>query len=371
MFGFGEKKFVGVDVGTSAIKIAELKIVSNKPTLTNYAWMRMDGLTGGIEGSGAYLNDVLPTQLKRMIQKANLSGKNAYFSIPAFSGLITLIEFPEMEKEDLDQAIRFEAHKYIPVPLEDIVLSWDVVNKKDPSILSVKNNDPDNPDAGDPERKDEKTQVLLVAAQKKQVSIYEKLAKDSGFKLKAVEIESFPLVRSLIGNDQGNFIIADIGSRVCNIMLVEKGIIKVNRNIDAGGRDVTRVIARAMNIDESRADALKISGKNFLDSESNMSFPVIDLIMKEILRVIKSHFGDESGASSVDGIILSGGMANFPGIQEYFSQKLGIRTISGNPFSRIGYDKKLEPVLESINNQFSVAIGLALGGVNDYLENKK
>lgn len=371
MFGFGEKKFVGIDIGTSAVKIVELKIVANKPMLTNYAWMRIDGLAGSMEGQASFVENVLPAQLKRIIKEADLSGRDAYLSIPAFGGLITLIEFPEMEKEDLDQAIKFEAHKYIPVPLEDIVLSWDVVSKKNPEILTIKDKDSINPDDNEEKKEGGKTQVLLVAAQKNQVSRYEKLARNSGLNLKAVEIESFSLVRSLIGNDQGSFILADIGSRVCNIMLVEKGIIKVNRNIDAGGRDVTKIIARAMSIDEDRAEKLKVSGKDFFGAESNMSFPVIDMIIKEISRVIKSYHEISSEASSIDGIILSGGASGFSGMPEYFSQKLNIRTIVGNPFSRIEYDKKLEPAMSYISKQFAVAVGLALGGVNDHLKKKK
>jgi type IV pilus assembly protein PilM len=365
MFGFGGKKFIGIDIGTSAIKIVELKIESNKPVLANYAWMRIDGLAGINDVSAGYFENILPGQLKRIFKEAKFKGKDVYLSIPAFGGLITLIEFPEMSKEDLDQAIRFEAHKYIPVPLEDIVLSWDVVSRKNPDGIALKggaavDDDKEKIESGT-------TQVLLVAAQKNQVSKYEKLVKTSGLNLKSIEIESFSLVRSLVGNDQGNFIIVDIGSRVCNIMLVEKGVIKVNRNIDAGGRDITKMISKSMGVDEDRADKLKVSGKNFMETDSNINFPVVDAIIREISRVIKSHYENVS-QTAIDGIILSGGTAGLTGIEEYFSKNLNIRTVAGNPFGRVGYDKRLEPAIRLIGNQFSVAIGLALGGVNDHLK---
>lgn len=372
MFGFGEKKFVGIDIGTSSVKIVELKIIENKPVLTNYALVSSSGpITGGKDANVAYFETFLPEQLKKMVKEAKLDGRDAYVSIPAFGGLITLIEFPSMEKEDLDQAIRFEAHKYIPVPLEDIVLSWDVVSKRSSDNLPITKRDAsDGSGQSATADKNERTQVLLVAAQKSQVAKYEKLAKNSGFNLKSVEIESFALVRSLVGNDQGNFIIVDIGSRVCNIMLIEKGVIKVNRNIDAGGKDITKIIARSMNVDEDRADKMKLSGKNFFDIESNVNFPIIDLIVKEISRVVRAHYGNDAEAP-VDGIILSGGTAGFSGIEDYFAKKLKIRTAIGNPFGRVEYDKRLEPRIGSISNQFAVSIGLALGGINDYLKDKK
>jgi len=364
MFGFGEKKFLGIDIGTSSIKMVELKIEDNRPVLSNYAWMKSGEHAGGKDG---YFENVLPAQLKRMIKEAGFRASKAYLSIPPFGGLITVIDFPEMEEEDLEQAIKFEAHKYIPVPLEDIVLSWEVIKDKTPPVLEARKGEGDEKPV---KRPVVKTQVLLVAAQKNQVSKYERIAKDAGLNLASIELESFPLIRSLIGNDQGNFLIVDIGHRVCNIMLVEKGIIMVNRNIDAGGRDITRAISRSMNIDDARAESLKISGKNFLDIESGMSFPVIDMIIKEVSRVLNLRYGNNS-QSSVDGIVLSGGTASFSGIEEYFFKNLNIKTTIGNPFGRVQYDKRLEPAIRSMGSRFAVAMGLALGGANEYFKNKK
>jgi len=367
MFGFGKKRFIGIDIGTSSIKMVELKIDGNKPVLTNYAWAFVEGLVRDNDLKAAYFETVLPQYLKRMIKESKMTNANVCFSIPAFGGLITLIEFPKMDKNDLDQAVRFEAHKYIPIALEEVVLSWDIINKQASIKTLLAQN---SAAAGAVDNKTEKNdaermQVLLVAAPKNKVIRYERLASEIGRSLKTIEIESFSLVRSLIGNDQGNFIIIDIGARVCNIILVEKGIIKANRNIDAGGKDITKTIAKSMNIDAERADKLKVSGKNFLDSESNVSFPIVDLIIGEVARVLSSYYKGES-KTALDGIILSGGTAALSGLDEYFSRALNVKTTVGNPLSRIEYDKKLETRVREIGGQFSVAIGLALSGIEDH-----
>jgi len=368
MFGFGEKKFIGIDVGTSNIKIVELKISKNKPVLSDYARVQLNGLMGDGDLKASYFETVLPEYIRRMVKASGMAGRDAYFSIPSFGGLITLIEFPDMSKEDLDQAIKFEAHKYIPISLDDVVLSWDIVGKKDLKKTLVKQNGDAPGAASVPEGAgDGKIQVLLVAAPKNKVIKYEKLAGNTGLRLKSIEIESFSLVRSLVGNDQGNFIIVDIGSRICNIILVERGVIKANRNIDAGGRDISKIIAKSMNIDDERADKLKVSGKNFLSGDSGISFPVVDLIVGEISRVMNAYYKTDP-KTAVDGIILSGGTAGFPGLDGYFSKALGIKTIIGNPLGRIEYDKRLEPKAQELGNRFSVAIGLALGGVDEQLK---
>ncbi|MFA5994665.1 MAG: pilus assembly protein PilM [Parcubacteria group bacterium] len=369
MFGFGEKQFIGIDVGTSSVKIVELKMSGNKPILVNYAWMPIDNLLDDRGIKESYFEVALPEYLKRMIKEGHFSSREAIFSIPAFGGLITLIEFPNIEKSELDQAIRFEARKYIPMSLDDVILSWDVV-KKDVSTRLL-----NRKDAGEEKKLEEKEkgvgenrlEVLLVAAPKNKVAKYEQLAIDAKLKLNAIEIESFSLVRSLIGNDQGNFVIVDIGSRICNIILVEKGVIKANRNMDAGGRDITKVIARSINVDNERAEKLKVSDNNFLSAESNVKFPVIDLIIGEVVRVIKAYYKDGDEAA-LDGIILSGGTARFSGLDEYFSKTLNIKTIIGNPLSRVDYDKRLQPQTAELGSYFSVAIGLALSGFDKYLK---
>lgn len=364
MFGFGKKIFIGIDIGTSSIKIVELTVKGNRPVLTNYAWVNIDDIVAKGEMRPAYFDTILPEYIRRMLKESKMTGHDAYFSISSSGGLITLIEFPDMDVEELNQAIRFEAHKYIPVSLDDVVLSWDIVSKKNPNKVIVKSEaiTPANTKATDG-----KLEVLLVAAPKNKIVKYEKLARDAKLQLKSIEIESFSLTRALVGNDQGNFIIVDIGSRVCNIILVEKGIIKANRNIDAGGKDISQIIAKSMNVSELKANALKASGENFLSSESNINFPVIDSIIAEISRVLKSFYkGDVKVA--IDGIILSGGTAGLAGITEYFSEITGIKAVIGNPLGRIEYDKQIEPRIKEIGNQFSVAVGLALNGVDEYLK---
>lgn len=367
MFGFGSKRFIGIDIGTSNIKIVELRVSGNKPVLTNYAWVHIHDFMVGGDLKSSYFDTILPEYIRKMLKESKIKSRDAYFSIPAFGGLITLIEFPEMGKDDLDQAIKFEAHKYVPVSLDDVVLSWEIVSKKSASKLIVNNNTEADKHEIAGNKSDDKLQVLLVAAPKSKVVKYEKLALATKIKLKSIEMESFSMVRALVGNDQGNFVIVDIGSRVCNIILVEKGVIKANRNIDAGGKDISRVIAKSMNVSDERAISLKTSGKNFFDGESNLSFPVIDLIIGEVSRVLSSYYKDRSKIA-IDGILLSGGTAGLIGIDEYFSKALGVKTSIGNPLGRIEYDKRLESKIKEIGNQFSVAVGLALSGVDEYLK---
>lgn len=363
LFGFKKNIFIGLDVGTSSIKMVELRLAENKPVLSNYAWLPLPEASGKGDLSSSYFTEALPDYLKIMFQEADFKGKDVYVSIPSFGGLITIIDFPRMAKEEMAQAIKFEAQKYVPTSLDDLVLSWDIVGEsEDKKIVLENGSQEDKPNSGG------KAQVILVAASKKKVIAYEKMASNAGLELKAIEIESFSLVSSLIGNDPGNFIIIDIGSRVGNILLVEKGIIRSNRNIDAGGRDMTRMIAKAMGLDEQAAEKMKVSGRNFFDASANINFPTLESINNEVSRMINLYYKNET--SKVNSIILSGGAANFTGLAEHFQNSLKIKTVIGNPFSRLEYDKRLEPILAKIGNRFSVAVGLALRGINESINKK-
>jgi type IV pilus assembly protein PilM len=356
MFEFGKNVFVGLDVGTSSVKMAEITVIEGKAVLTNYAWMPIENLAIKSGYNMDFFDSVLSKYIKRIIEKACFKGKNVYISIPAFGGLITLIDFPKMPRQDLAQAIKYEAHKYIPVAPEEVVISWDIIGEQKGIGESSGTGA-------------EKMQVLLVAASKNKVVKYENLVKNSGLKLMSIEIEVFSMVNSLIGNDQGTFVILDIGSKVCNIILVSRGVIIANRSLDLGGNDFTKTIANSMGIDGERAESLKISGKNFFNKDSSITFPFLEIIIGEASRLIEISIKNRK-ISKVDAVIISGGSAKLTGLVEYLTSAFSLKTIIGNPLSRVSYDKRLRPLVEKIQTNFSVCIGLALKGAEEYINKK-
>jgi len=350
---FGKNTFIGVDIGTSSIKVVELRVSEGKPMLSNYAFLTLgEEMLGKGDNNSEYFYAVLPRLLKKIFKKAKFSGRDVFVALPSFSGLITLIDFPEMASADMEQAIRFEAQKHIPTSLDEVVINWEIVGKK-----QIR--------AGE-----SALQVLLIAASKDKVLKYENLIKMAGLNLKSISLETFPIVRSLIGNDPGNFVLVDIGARVCNVILVEKGIIKINRSINAGGADMTKTIAKSMNIDSERASALKRSAEeNFFAPNSAINFFTLELITGEVDRIIKAYAKDNEG-QKIDGIVLSGGTSGMTGITDYFFSRLKVKTIVGDPLSRIKCDTLLEPVISNLRSDFSICIGLALSGVDSYLKAK-
>ncbi len=358
---FSSKKnhFVGVDFGTSAIKIVELTYKEQRPHLINYGWIDLDAVLQVEDVKEMKLQsyeDKLKECFKELCQQTGVKKEAPSFvALPGFSGLITLIELPEMSNEELESAIQFEAHKYIPATVEEIALSWEVVGKNNHSIL--KNDEKDTID---------KLQVLLVAAPKKEVAKYEGLINSAGLEIGAIELETFSIARALVGDDAGTFLILDMGARSTNIILVEKGIVRISRNMDAGSSEITKAIAEGMNISKSRAEIFKKGEKDLLNSkDSTIVLPVIGMIVDEANRMIGSYKSNNQQAK-IDGVILSGGAAHMKGAEQYFAEALGIKSTLGNPWRRIVCDESVLPHVEKLGSAFTVAVGLALRGVEEY-----
>jgi len=248
-----------------------------------------------------------------------------------------------MEESELQEAIRFEAHKHIPSSLDEVAINWEVVGRHNVS--------------GD----GEKMEVLLVAALNKEVSRYEKYIAGTGFSLDFLELETFSITRSIISNkEKGTFLIIDIGSRATNLILIENGIIKASRNLDMGGKDVTRVLAESLNITEDRAKVLKKSGKDFLIApESALVFPALQMIAREAERMLATCQAKHPDVKCKQ-IVLSGGTAQFIGLAKYYENLLKLPVVLGDPWKNVQYDPKLARKVNELGPAFSVAIGLAL-----------
>ncbi len=352
MFGLKKPTFLGIDFGTSSLKAVELRIEKDQIFLENYAEINLVGLEKeSAQDLGGY-DARVTTHLRALLQRLQPKTKEVYVAMPAFIGLVALVEFPKMSEKELEEAIQFEAHKYIPSPLEEVALSWEIVGE------TVSAN-PDGTVSGPG-----KVEVLLVAALNKEVERYESYIQSIEYTMQLLELETFSLVRSVIDGDEGVYLVADIGSRATNLVLVENGLVKISRNLDVGGRDVTRTLSEGLNIALDRAEVLKKSENDYLNSEeTKLIFPGLEVIGSEMQRIIAIHQSKHPDRP-ISGIILSGGTARLSGLATYYQNMIGLPVGIGNPWQRVIYPVELEAAIERMGTSFSVALGLALQGAN-------
>ena len=213
--------------------------------------------------------------------------------------------------------------------------------------------------------------MLLVAALRKEVLRYQSYIEREGLEIQTLEIETFSIVRSLLDSTSGTKVLIDLGSRATNIILTENGIIKLSRNIDTGGKDMTRTLAETINVGRERAEELKKSGKDFLNQrESSIMFPTLQVVIDETQRVIASYEEKHQGSKVAD-IVLSGGSSRLAGLTEYLETAFHLPVNIGHPWKKIQSTEKQQAMIHETDASFAVVIGLALGGVEQYLKNSK
>ena len=358
MFKAEPVSFLGVDIGTSSIKLVELSKEKERAKLATYGeagtYYSLERLTEMTSFKSQQIADTKLTQLlKDLLKATGAVSKTAVFSLPLSSSFTTIIEFPKMDPAEIEKAIEYEARQYVPIPLSEVKLSWNIVGKT-------------SYDMGDKDKRimaaDEKTEVLLIAVPNEVISRYQTIAKSVGLEISGMELESYSAVRSVLGNDKMTAIMVDMGARITDISLIEKGIIKMNHNLEVGGADITRIISQSMNIPMIRAEELKkefgLQAQGGEKEISNLMHSVLDLIIIEIQRM--SEILVRKGNRKIEKIILVGGTAILPGVTQYFTERTGISTAVGNPFFRVMYPDHLDSVIKQIGPGYCTAVGLAL-----------
>lgn len=345
--GLFQKKqnYLGIDFGENEIKIVELKKEKQGPVLNTYGFLnRGVGVLGEAETS----SQEIAKELRKLLEKAKVTTRTTISSLPSFSVFTAIISLPQMSEKELNSSIVWEAEKYIPGSINDVILYWEVLKKKEIPFLKFS--------------EENTMEILLTAAPKKIINKYVEILKLSNLVPLSLETEAFASIRALVGKDKERTMIIDLGGKGTDICIVEGGIPLISRTAKIGGDNMTQLIAKVLAIEEEKADQFK---KDFIldfskkETIPEVLKPLIDDILEEIKHSLNLFYSQ--GGEKIEKIILAGGSSQFAGLLNYFKEKLGIEKIFiGNPWAKIAYSKELEPLLFKIGPGFSVACGLAL-----------
>jgi len=375
--------YLGVDIGTSSIKMVELENFKQQARLKSYGYA--DISTNVLHSNIDRNNQIIADNINQIANKAGIQCRQVIAALPTFSVFNFIITLPPMSKKDLSSAIKWEAKKFIPVPIEEMILDWKILNKRK-NKENKKSAKADNMGLGGnmhvPDQKgsdavdnagekkdevvkskslDENYRILLTAAPKNLVARYIDIFKRAKLNLLSLETEAFALSRALIGNDMSTVMIVDIGANNANLSIIEQGVPVLNKGIDTGGDFITKTIMNSLNVNEQRAEQFK---RDFgLSSGGGQNIPdVIQQSLNSIINEIKYVFElySRQAESHVEKIILTGGSSFLPKLPEFLSDLLKLPVIIGDPWDRVIYPMDLKPVLEEIGPRMSAAIGLAM-----------
>ena len=354
------KKCLGIDIGTSSIKIVELSRWGERRKLDNYGEITAQAFYQktfrGFDKNTLLLSDTdISKAIKAVLDEAKIKTRRAVFSIPDFSSFFTNFELPAMTKKELPQAVIYEARRHVPLPLAEVVLDWQIIE-----------GEADN-------QKKSKLKILLVAVPKEVINQYQEIAKVSNLELFCLEAEVFGLLRSLIKEPPTTFnsksgegeaiALIDIGAQSTTCSVVENQILKISHSFDMAGNDLTQALSKGLSVDYKEADALKrkygISSEEFNVRE--ICLPLIDVILRECDKVFTNFY--QIKQQNIEKIIIAGSSAFLPGLKEYFQGHFKKETKIANAFPSIFYPPILQKTLKKMGPAYAIATGMALRGL--------
>lgn len=333
------KNYLGIDIGTNSIKVLEIEERGSSLYLTNYAEVKNEGKPDS-QARYPFLKisqELLKELLLQVFKEAPFRARRGSIAIPIYSTFSVITEVPILEKKDLEEAVKYEAQKHIPVAISEMVLEWRLVEEiKEDSKLS-------------------KLKILLIGVPKELVDKYKSLARSINFILDSLEVEIFSLRRAIGDNGKSNLILIDIGGSNTNLSLFKQDILKKSTNIPFGGNDLTRMIITSFKLQDIKS-AEELKHREGLEDPriKDLFYPFFNSIANKIDEFLKED-------KDLKTIYLSGGGSLLKGFDLMLKERFSNLTIEVlNPWKQIISDKLLENVIIRKKGSYAVACGLAL-----------
>lgn len=359
--GKSEGSVIGIDIGASSAKIVQIRTAHGAAILETYGEIALGPYAGEAIGKAVKLPpEKISEALNDLMREANVTAKVGGISIPFSSSLISILDLPKSDPEQLKRMIPIEARKYIPMQVSEVMLDWFVI--------------PEDENQGVFDQVVDKApirakgqEVLLVAIHNETISAYQSVAANSGLNVQFFEIEIFGAIRSSLGHGVAPVLVIDLGASTSKMYVVERGIIRTTHLITAGGQQMTEHLARSMGWEFDKAERIK--REHGLVPASAFSMDENDRIRTSLLSTLERVFNEADRVllsygkrynKDVSHIVLAGGGASLPGISAFADQTLHAKVEIANPFSRTEAPAFLDTVLREIGPGFAVSVGVAL-----------
>lgn len=339
------KIHIGIDIGFSSIKVVSLTLDQGKAKLQSLGSIASPA--PGIASDSDEDLEAVASAIKKLLSASGIEMKEVIAALPESKVFTRIIDdLPYLTDQELSSAISFASEEFIPMPLTEVNLNWQVLFRSS-------------------ERNKAKTVVMVIATLKNAVSKYIKILSMAGLRPKILETEIIAVTRSLVGNNpfSPTTLIIQLGSSTTDFATVSKGIIWMTRSISTGGMALTRTLAQQFNFELSQAEQYKKTYGLLEDQLEGKVFevlkPVADIIAGEAKRVIQAYQAKYL-QNPIKRVVLSGGGARMPGLVAFLASSLALEVQEADPWFFITKDKNIVPKLAQDAPLYSVAVGLAL-----------
>lgn len=389
LFKGKEESVLGIDLGSSSLKVVQAKKKNGKAVLETYGEVAIGPYAGMEIGRAVRLSpDKMAEALRDVMREANVTTLESGVAIPLSSSIVNVIKVPKVSRENFGQIVAMEARRYIPVPISEVNLDWQVVSGDDELNSSSTVNEVKD-DTGDDKIQDEsdknkigeethtdktiqinsnKTEdVLVVAVHKDLISGMRTVLDDTEISVRFMELESFSVARSILEDLDSVTLVLDHGASSTKIYVFDKGVLKISHNIGIGSQDITLSIARSTGMPVAEAERVKRADgfsfkKNGMDV-SQIFYSGLSYIFSEVSKTIKDY--QTKHGKIVKEIVLTGGGVNLKGFEDALKRSVDMPIKFAHSFRRLDYPAFMDKVIKEAGPSFSVAIGAVLRALEE------
>ncbi|MCB0393641.1 MAG: type IV pilus assembly protein PilM [Bdellovibrionales bacterium] len=348
---FQSKSIVGIDVGSTYIKLAELALSKKGAKLVRFSFIPTP--PGALDRGEVIDGVALANAIKDLHKQSGTKSKNVCVGIWGTAVIVKKITISGVEEKFVNEIIRDEAEQYIPFDLNDINLEYWVLRNRPKSIESI--------------------DLLIIGAQKDYVFKYAEAVETAGLHCAIVDVSGFALANCFqmnYGELPGEVVgILNFGASVTNFVIVDNGDVVFSRDVPVGGQTFTSDIQKQMGISLEEAEALKMSygrGEAAPEQVGQIIQSSCDGVIEEITRSL-DFYNTTAAESPIQKFFITGGGSLTPHLKENLEKAIGLSSTYLDPFTSIQYDPKAfsEQEIQGFGPFAGVAIGLASRKVGD------
>ena len=342
---------IGVDIASTSLKLVELSDAGKGMYRLDRYVIEPLPKDVGDRRQHRSTSSSPPTSLKRAWKRLGSRNRNVALALPA-AMVITkkIIVAAGQREEDLELTVEAEANQYIPFALDEVNLDFQEIGPA-----------PNNPD---------EVEVLIAASRKEKVEDRVAVAEAAGLKARVMDVESyatqeaFRLIAPSLpanGRDQ-NIALVDIGAHVMHFYVLRNSQMLFSRDQAFGGNQLTQDIQRAFNLSADEAESARKNQGLPENYDHDVLQPFMESLALEVTRALQFFFTSTS-YNQVDQIVLAGGCALLPGLDELVAKRAGVATVVANPFATMQTTERIRPrQLAQDAPMLMIATGLAMRG---------
>jgi type IV pilus assembly protein PilM len=337
---------LGLDIGSHSIKAVQLSGSLENPVFVAAGQIETPkkasdqvSLADSDESVAAVANAI-----KTLHKEAHFSTSKVVTALSESHIFTRVVELPALKQSEIKEAITWEAEQYVPVPINEVKLDWQVLGNVS---------------------RTGKVEVLLVAAPISLVDRTMKIIRAANLNPISLETETTAVVRSLVQRIEGapTTLVLSIGASTTDLSIVSTGRISFTRSIATGGQALARGVAQELGFELDQAtEYMKTYGLDPTSLEGKVMQaikPIFDVIVNEIRRVL-AYYANKHPELPVKRVVVTGGAAKLPGLVIYLAEALGLEVQVGNPWEGISLPGQVAKKLADDATSYAVSVGLAL-----------